>query len=615
MPTLCGLVFVLGGSCAPPPCCRGDLDCAEGYACTGGQCRPRCRFEGQCSLGQRCDVERGVCVGGTQRLACTVDDAGPGDGPAVESGRDVGTVDVRGDSGRLDVTGVDLPATDRGPGDGGGSDLSGRDLVRRDVGTGDVTDWDKPPEEGGGDGPAVCTDDIFENNDDRQHAASITSAPFDAVLCPGDPDFFIVDRGMNAIVRATLRCPDAPVPISLILRLPGGVRLARTCLSSTGEVTANLSVPEPGPATVELSAGGAEPVPYNLQVEVEGTQPPCGTDPFEPNNSAADAFVVRHGSSLNAATCSEDPDFFAVVMMMGTTLSVRQDVGTPCAGDRLTLLGPNGTTVLADDVSAASQRVVSSSVTQSGTYYVQVLSGCTENSYYALRVGDSSCADDSLEDNDSLGQASSVVPSRIDGAICRGDDDYLAFDAIQGTPLRLDLRFSHSSGDLDLALFDPVARRVGLAQGVGDEEVVQYTASQSGRYTARVYGFNGAEAPYSLDICLDDPWEENDSIDRAVDLPGRNLRGVLCRGDVDHFSVDLVVPSVLRATFVPEQGLAASRLSLVRARDGAEVAAAVVLSDGQHLEYIPDENARFVLVVQGPPETTLYDLQVVIQQD
>ena len=69
-----------------------------------------------------------------------------------------------------------------------------------------------------------------------------------------------------------------------------------------------------------------------------------------------------------------------------------------------------------------------------------------------------------------------------------------------GSTLTVKIDFSHAEGDLDMALYRG-SEQVETSQGTSDSETI--TTSDSGDYTVRVYGYNGAEAGYTLTVTID----------------------------------------------------------------------------------------------------------------
>ncbi|MBN2494521.1 MAG: PPC domain-containing protein, partial [Deltaproteobacteria bacterium] len=108
------------------------------------------------------------------------------------------------------------------------------------------------------------------------------------------------------------------------------------------------------------------------------------------------------------------------------------------------------------------------------------------------------CADDTFEQNDTRGEASSIsTGSYPDLKICAGDEDWYRVSGLSGA-FTVSIHFTNASGDLDLAVSDAQGGSLGESQGVGDSETVQ--SSASGDIYIRVYGYSGAENSYSLSV-------------------------------------------------------------------------------------------------------------------
>jgi hypothetical protein len=87
--------------------------------------------------------------------------------------------------------------------------------------------------------------------------------------------------------------------------------------------------------------------------------------------------------------------------------------------------------------------------------------------------------------------------------ICSGDDDWFAFQLDVGDTLIVDLFFGHAQGDVDIALFDTDCV-TGLTASTSstDNEHVAYSAPAAGTYSARVYGYHGAENTYDMQVTI-----------------------------------------------------------------------------------------------------------------
>lgn len=115
--------------------------------------------------------------------------------------------------------------------------------------------------------------------------------------------------------------------------------------------------------------------------------------------------------------------------------------------------------------------------------------------------GTTGCTDDGFENNDSTSAAALLVDgSYTDLEICGvGDPDYYRVDLAAGQTLTVTLDFTHSAGDIDLALYQG-ATRVGLSEGTTNSEQLSWTASTATTLTVHVYGYDGAENAYDLTV-------------------------------------------------------------------------------------------------------------------
>ncbi|MBN2358970.1 MAG: hypothetical protein JXR83_05920 [Deltaproteobacteria bacterium] len=602
---------VAGTGCWPKYlCCESNEVCSDGYLCVGGVCRPRCSYDGQCAKGERCDPISRTCTGGPLPAACAPDlwaDGGSADAaPRRDGGR-------RPDAPGRDRIGRDVRPTDAGLGDLQRVDAGSGPDASLDGGEPDKPDTDGPQSDGAADSGG-CQDDLFEDNDYRAQATPLTSEPIDAVLCPGDHDWYSIGRESNETVHAHIECANASSIVLMLLRLPTGAHLLRSCDPALGTADAQLAVPQPGAAYIEVwSENLDQPSRYRLQAWVDGGTTSCGSDAFEPNDGISQASPVHVDTTLHAVVCATDTDCFSFAVDAHQLITVTQVLQQACSGDVLTLLAPDGTTVLDQDTSGAAQRAVESYAPRTGQYYACVGSGCATSSYYSLYLGAGQCVDDAYEENDSMRDPATVPEGVVAGQICWRDDDFFAFavGAPETRPIHLDLRFMHAVGDLDLALLDPSLRQVAISQGVTDSEVIDHRPALPGTYQARVYGFGGAVGPYSLQICRDDVYEQNDSVATAVDLAAGAIQAVLCRHDYDHYAVSLVaggtLSAALRATSMPDD----VELVLLRASDSGEVARGVTTGDGRLLVFNPSAAGRYLLCVRAPAGGSMaYDLTI-----
>jgi len=110
------------------------------------------------------------------------------------------------------------------------------------------------------------------------------------------------------------------------------------------------------------------------------------------------------------------------------------------------------------------------------------------------------CSDDGYEDNDALSTAHDLDTGSHSGLmVCSGDDDYYRFDVPSGSTLNVSVSFEHDEGDIDIELYQG-SDEVDASNSVSNSE--QVSASGSGSYTLRVYGYSGAQASYAISAAI-----------------------------------------------------------------------------------------------------------------
>lgn len=125
------------------------------------------------------------------------------------------------------------------------------------------------------------------------------------------------------------------------------------------------------------------------------------------------------------------------------------------------------------------------------------------------------CTDDGFEPNDAQSAAATLVAGAYTGMeVCSGDDDWFAVTLAAGDTLTVATLFSHASGDLDLAVHNAAGTRLAVAESVSDNEGLVYQATGASTVYVRVYGYQGAENGYEL----------------QVDVSGANQAGVVLTG-------------------------------------------------------------------------------------
>jgi tetratricopeptide (TPR) repeat protein len=148
--------------------------------------------------------------------------------------------------------------------------------------------------------PCAKTEDRFEENDDAEHAATLTPGPLDGLrICPFDEDWYAVTlaEGESLFLYAQLEAAgegaegddekaEGPPPITLEVTGPDG--LVHVAPPAGQARVATLLTPGAGRYVARVAGGPMLEARYQLIVNVV---PPCpeGDDKFEDNDGPEDA--------------------------------------------------------------------------------------------------------------------------------------------------------------------------------------------------------------------------------------------------------------------------------------------------------------------------------------
>ncbi|MCA9564810.1 MAG: hypothetical protein KC561_15040, partial [Myxococcales bacterium] len=156
------------------------------------------------------------------------------------------------------------------------------------------------------------------------------------------------------------------------------------------------------------------------------------------------------------------------------------------------------------------------------------------------------CVEDSFEPDGISSPQLLSAGSLSDMGLCNGDD-FWRIDLRSGMRAQIDIQFSHALGDVDMAIVRPDQSIVAVSEGVADFEHLTYMATSDESIILRVYGYDGAQNSYSIDLsledygpsCRQDDFEPNNSAGEALDAPESPSQSRLCLGDEDWFMVEL----------------------------------------------------------------------------
>jgi hypothetical protein len=435
----------------------------------------------------------------------------------------------------------------------------------------------------------ACTDDNQEENDSAAAARTIAPGVVGSLrMCGLDDDWFAMDVVAGDTVQVVLTTSTPNQNVDVQLQNAAGTVLA-SGTGPTGSETVNWVAVASGRVLVRVFAAAGVAADYALNVTVTPAAPTCTDDALEPNDTRTSPALVTAQTYANLMACANDDDFYAVDVPAQGTLTVTITF-THASGDlELVLLDAAGTT-LASSTGVTGTETVSATVQTASRLTARVFGyGGAQNSY-AMTVqvtgGTPSCTDDAMEENDTLATATPVGVGSRQGKICAGDPDYFKVTLGAGETLEATLRFTHSSGDLDLKLLDAQGAVVSSSTGGSDTERVTTTATTGGTYHLHVYGFLSATNTYTLEVaitppltCQDDNQEPNNSAAAARALPTAATNLKICPSDDDWFKADLTAGEVIDVTITFTHASGDLDLRLLDA-DGSTVLAQSLGSTG-----------------------------------
>lgn len=592
--------------------CVSDAQCDTGEVCDQptNKCVPAegfCDQDSDCAAGEKCDLDGNVCVeiSGCTDATCpqgTFCDEGTGECWACRNDSDCRENDDDTAECNLNThtcEEVDTRCTSD-------SDCTGAQTCNRV--TGDCEE------------PEVCQPDSFEPNNMRDAASEIGDGDFGGLrICEGDVDWFAFQVGAGDSLELNLAFAHANGNLDMELLDPSGARFGVSSSNSDNERIFAENLPLSG--TYRLRVFGFEGATNDYALQVSLTQrmdPTCTDDGFEENDAVAAAAPIGAQTFENLVVCPGDPDYYKVRVERGERLNVEATFAQADGDLDLTILAPDGETVLVRGLTNNdNESVRTEEVAVSGDYIIVVagVDPATGNNY-SLNVTKTeapvvnTCMDDDSEDNDARDQATTIAPGLIDNRrICPGDADWYAIGLNAGDDIRVEIGFTHADGDLDLALFqpenpEPIA--TSLTQS-DDEEVGFSDVPASGVYLVRVTGANPeASNDYIMlvertepqnETCTDDAMEDNDNRTQPHRIQEGVLQGTVCSGDEDWFSIHVNAGATLDLLLAPNGG----NLDLEAFdTNGQSLGTSSNESGDEELSITAPRSGRYLVRVHGP---------------
>jgi hypothetical protein len=398
---------------------------------------------------------------------------------------------------------------------------------------------------------ATCSDDGLEENDGRSKARQLSSGQTQLdglTACPGDPDWYALDLNSGDSFKATLGA-SAELDFALfspeLAQLDGGLGVENIEIES-----AHLSGTYLIRVMQAVEQGQTEGITYSLSLS-HTQQHLCIDDEAEPDDNFTQSHILAPDQIISRRLCPADSDWFSVYLATGDIVQLDLNLTRNIA--RLRLTDHRGLTTLAQSQDSQGGQSLSVEVLRGGLFGLVIEPmAFNEPQSYELSLdieAATACPDDRFENNDTYSDASTLTDGGYDDLmLCTGDDDWYWFFAEQDERIEIDILFDNSIGDLDAYLYDPDGYLTAASEGAEDDERIDVTVPVAGGYWLLITGYDGAAAPYLLDMqlssttppCEDDGYEPNNISGQAVALPDdADLNLILCPENPDWFSATL----------------------------------------------------------------------------
>lgn len=351
-----------------------------------------------------------------------------------------------------------------------------------------------------------CADDSLEPNDSPQAAVPMALGLWDGgVLCAGDQDWFRFSLAAGERFDVTLDHDAKLGDLDLELRdaATGALLDAARTLSSL-EV---LRYTTPTARAVLLGVLGYQDAgnAYRLTTELRAAGTVCAEDILGYHGDPALAVTLMSGLYENLMSCPDAPDWFAVEVNGGETLTVLAETeGAPL--ELAIATSPTVAPAATGRAEPGGLGEVSLVAPKAGRLWYRV-SSATAAGYALLQdIADPSgpCQPDRFEPNDSAQTAKPLSPGvHTQLRLCSGDDT----DAFAVTLAAFDLLTvltGHAGGGYtDLQVLDPAGEVVEDALDLGTGAELTLLAPEAGEYTLLIIPFEAQGLAYDLAVLVD----------------------------------------------------------------------------------------------------------------
>ena len=215
-----------------------------------------------------------------------------------------------------------------------------------------------------------------------------------------------------------------------------------------------------------------------------------GDDSYEENDTRDGAYLLTE-SYITAY--QYDDDYYEInIPAANVTVEIELYFSHSSGDIDVELLDSSGNRVDAS-VGVTDSELISTSVSQAGSYYIRVYLDNRGN-FYEL-YWNAIIPDDSYEENDSLSSAYSVSSYTSYYGVQWDDDWYEIWVPSGNSNIQIELYFVDSEGDIDVELVNSSGTFVARSTSTSDNELISTTVSTTGAYYyIRVYYGNVGNA-------------------------------------------------------------------------------------------------------------------------
>ncbi|GEM_PF-5744109 len=365
--------------------------------------------------------------------------------------------------------------------------------------------------------PCDKREDEMESNNSAAEAKEMSeTVAKQLLLCPGNPDYFghELKKGDRVTLKvSTTAQPDVGAPPVLVQDSEGRTVVSENVLASSREL--KFVAEGDGRYLFSLSSQDEEERPYQLEFAV---LPDCASmpDPFEPNNSRAQAKPVEQGTAQHRV-CPGDEDYFVQPLKRGESIWLQAQAQMVQGELSVEILDSAGNIVSKAARAGGEQSGTEAQGAENQLQYWAVFLDSREEADYFVRIAGASpeaegavtlaimvrpsCpeGDDELEENDSVEDASDLATKAAEQAAkagaaaggaapggqapgqmavqaptgqpgqgggtgeapiemflrrCEMDDDWFWLVVKPDAPQQVQIAFQHDKGDLALQVFE-----------------------------------------------------------------------------------------------------------------------------------------------------------------